>query len=291
MRLLKFIFNEHHRPKHEYPPVKTGIKVFMLSYLFLFIFSPFSLKKHPTIIQHAVVFSYSFISAITVGFVVFFLALRAKLKWTYFDDIKLVFFSVFIIYITAYPFTIKLLNPLLNSYITNDTFKIPNNFALDSFVYLITIGFIVYGVLSFVSLLNFTFIKKTTQEKIIKTAQANPNKITFIGKNKQDRLTILAVNCIYIQSQGHYVNILYHDTENLIIKKSTLRMNMTQVQLCLQNTSSIVRCHKSYFINTLYIKRIKFDGSKYKISLKNLTTVIPISKAKLNLVKTNVVNS
>ncbi|WP_408029054.1 LytTR family DNA-binding domain-containing protein [Tenacibaculum xiamenense] len=247
---------------------------------------PFSLGAHSAIIQHFIIAVYSFNAGIIISIIVYILNTITKGKWTYFDDIKMISIFIIVNFSISYSFTIKLVNPILTDYFKIDeTYQIPNDFAMQAIVFLIPTSLLIYATIAFTTLIGQTFDKKAGHEIVLKKAQKCNDTIVFIGKNKNDNLTVSVENCIYIQSQGHYVNIVYKDSEILTIKTDTLRMSMAQVELCIKNISPIIRCHKSYFINVSYIKRIKFDGLKYKVLLLDPDVIIPVSKEKADLVK------
>ena len=82
--------------------------------------------------------------------------------------------------------------------------------------------------------------------------------IRFYDEYKKLRLVIAPEAVIFIKSEDNYVQIHYNDRNK--VKKFILRSSMRALEEDLSR-HGLVRCHRSYFINPLYIKIVHRDES------------------------------
>ncbi len=86
----------------------------------------------------------------------------------------------------------------------------------------------------------------------------NSSLLRFYDEYKKLRFIIAPEAVIFIKSEENYVQIHYMDKEKT--KKFTLRSSMKALESTLAK-HSLVRCHRSYFINPAYIKIIHRNSS------------------------------
>ena len=97
------------------------------------------------------------------------------------------------------------------------------------------------------------------QRDIQQENQADENSlIRFYDEYKKLRLVIAPEAIIFIKSEDNYVQIHYNDRNK--VKKFILRSSMRALEEDLSR-HGLVRCHRSYFINPLYIKIVHRDES------------------------------
>ena len=94
------------------------------------------------------------------------------------------------------------------------------------------------------------------------TEEANPAEdgslIRFYDEYKKLRFIIAPEAVIFIKSEDNYVQIHYTDRNR--IKKFILRSSMKALEEDLSK-HGLVRCHRSYFINPIFIKIVHRDDS------------------------------
>ena len=98
--------------------------------------------------------------------------------------------------------------------------------------------------------------------------------IEFTSENKKDILRIEIDNILYLEGQENYVAIYY--LGNNSITKKLLRSTMQRMEVHLKD-SPIIRCHRSYFINSAKITHANRQASLYTIQLDGLQNEIPVS--------------
>lgn len=111
----------------------------------------------------------------------------------------------------------------------------------------------------------------------INTEVIPPQKIIFYDEKNIERLTILAKNVLYLQSQDNYVAIIYLEGEKaqqFLLRNSIKRLSSSLAEY------SILRCHRSYMVNTENIISKKRKGNGMELSLQSLPNkIIPVSRA------------
>ena len=85
-------------------------------------------------------------------------------------------------------------------------------------------------------------------------------------------------NLIYITSQGNYASFFLKKENSYDLKEEILRVTLSKIESNLKNYSSIIRCHKSYIINTSYIDDITGNARGYLLKSKFLSFEIPVSR-------------
>lgn len=106
----------------------------------------------------------------------------------------------------------------------------------------------------------------TDQEEIITLKSEKSNNIISIDINK----------IVYISSEGNYASFFIHDVNGL--KENIFRVTLSQIIKELNGYKNIVRCHKSYIINTRYIKEYSGNARGYLIKTTKSNLEIPVSR-------------
>ena len=101
--------------------------------------------------------------------------------------------------------------------------------------------------------------------------------IRFYDEYKKLRLVIANEAVVFVKSEENYVQIHYLDKDK--IKKFVLRSSMKALENDLSK-KGLVRCHRSYFINSAYIKIVHRDESGQIVAELNQDGFdsIPISR-------------
>lgn len=126
----------------------------------------------------------------------------------------------------------------------------------------------------------------------LKSAKFNINNplknITFSSENNKESFTIEVEKLVYITSEGNYASFFI--IKNNELKEKILRVTLTKIESFLKDYDFIIRCHKSYIINTKYVNRITGNARGYLLKCNILDFYIPVSrkfskKSLLTLVK------
>lgn len=129
-------------------------------------------------------------------------------------------------------------------------------------------------------------ISRKRREKVVAKIKSEKNNFSIItsenttliltSKNKKEKLTLLLSELVYITSEGNYTCI-YTKTNNGL-KESILRNRLTNIYKDLELYSSLIRCHKSYIINTKYINDIQGNARGYILKSNDIPFDIPVSR-------------
>lgn len=84
-------------------------------------------------------------------------------------------------------------------------------------------------------------------------------------------------NFLFAEANDNY-STLYWEAENGLEKKM-LRINLKSVEAQLNNTA-VVRCHRSFLVNTAKIIAVEGNTNGYKLTIRGTEIAVPVSRAK-----------
>lgn len=105
----------------------------------------------------------------------------------------------------------------------------------------------------------------------------NDVEVILNGENKNEQLPILLEKILYISYEKNYVSVFYLHNEH--VKETLLRTSLNKIENQLSSYKSIVRCHKSYIVNTSNVITIKGNARSYLLQIKNIDLLIPVSRS------------
>ncbi len=117
---------------------------------------------------------------------------------------------------------------------------------------------------------------KEKKKEVSKITVTNTTLI-LTSKNKKENLTVHLDELVYITSEGNYICI-YTKTNNGL-KESILRNTLTNTSKDLEIYNSLIRCHKSYIVNTKYINDIQGNARGYILKSFEVPFDIPVSRS------------
>ena len=107
----------------------------------------------------------------------------------------------------------------------------------------------------------------------------------FVLKDENEKtiLTLNVDNLLFIQSADNYVEVNYLKNDKVV--NELLRNSLKNVEKVFTN-SSVLRCHRSYIINTQKVELARITNSGYQIRLDRLPELtIPVSKSYISELK------
>jgi hypothetical protein len=175
----------------------------------------------------------------------------------------------------------------ISSSVINDLAFNKGRFSFLSFIIFIGIVFVINIIpISIIILGHHIYLLK---KQIKVTSQINStlsNKsvteisseiITIGASNQRDNITLNLNDLLYITSADNYIDVYY--LEGSILKHNLLRNTLNNIQEQIsKNIPSIRRCHKGFIINLNHTKSVTGNASGYKIELKGVEFLIPISR-------------
>lgn len=102
-------------------------------------------------------------------------------------------------------------------------------------------------------------------------------EITIHGDNKDEVLVLKIDRLIYISSEKNYTSFFVtHDNG---LDEKILRLPLHKVMLQLSVYNWIIRCHKSYIINTNSVQKVTGNARGYYLHINILDFPIPVSRS------------
>jgi len=248
--------------------ISLGFGAFV--FLFLFLFSPF---KFDSLEDRQLFFSlgYGIITAtiLAIYFLTFPLIFKkASSTWTTY---KMLLFAIGVL----------LLISIANTIFSREYGILDKQNNLFTFFIGKTVLVGIFPILAYIYLVERIANKKhrvlaeTISKNVIKKA-SDKKTLILNGKNKNDQIEILMKDFLYISSEKNYASIFHF--KNGKITESLLRNSLNKIELQLRDYTSIVRCHKSFIVNTSQVVKIKGNARGYFLSIKNNDFLIPVSR-------------
>lgn len=108
-------------------------------------------------------------------------------------------------------------------------------------------------------------------------------EITLTAQSNQPKLTLVVNQLYYLEAMQNYVSVHYLKENQL--EKVLFRNTISAMEKQLDNTS-IIRCHRSYLVNTNLIEKVAGNAQGLRLSLKNLEDrTIPVSRKYIPILK------
>lgn len=240
------------------------IIVFAFSVAFLNLFVPFNINRWYSdsgIIQFLRLSSYGFVVALVFLFTQF--PLR---KWLKQEQFKNKFYIIWL-----------LIEIILISMVYMFLYGNPIGNFLNDFVF--SIRYTILGIIlpySFALMIiyykNQRFEINSLRDNINKPS--SENLLKFNDDKKRTKFSVLTSNILYLEGADNYVYIFY--TESGKIKREVLRNSLKNLEEELK-PESIIRCHRSYIVNSTKIESVKKSGRTIRLKLMHTNETIPVS--------------
>ncbi len=115
----------------------------------------------------------------------------------------------------------------------------------------------------------------------IQEAKEQPSKEIILSIQSEDKepviLEIPLVNFLYAQAQNNYVQVYWHQKEEL--KSQLLRLKLKRLLAQIDYEPSILRVHKSYAVSKSAITNITGSARSLQLTLKGCDQKIPVSRS------------
>lgn len=89
------------------------------------------------------------------------------------------------------------------------------------------------------------------------------------------RFSVLSKDLLILESTDNYISVYYILDGK--IERELLRNTMKNMEM-LFTESSIIRCHRSFMVNTQNIERVKTEGKKLHLKIRQLDKQVPVSE-------------
>ncbi|MCH3881348.1 MULTISPECIES: LytTR family DNA-binding domain-containing protein [Tenacibaculum] len=102
-------------------------------------------------------------------------------------------------------------------------------------------------------------------------------KTEIFSENKKESISFNINDLVYITSQGNYASLFLKKDEE--IKEKILRVTLNKVEEKLKVYPNIIRCHKSYIVNSNFVIDIEGNARGYLLKSDIIPINIPVSRS------------
>lgn len=260
--------------------LKTSCILGLFVFLFLFLFKPFTLSTFGDILLEytLIIGGFTFIWSFLIMYIppLIFKSFFNEDKWTTGKSLLLIILGILIFGIFLWFFA---------GHYKKD--KNIENLSLPLYLlYTFLVGtfptfFIVYINERSVRIRRVKKIKEIRdykQKKINNKKIELKEKVTIFSENQKESINFYISNLVYITSQGNYASFFIKN-DNGQLKEMILRVTLTKIEKELLGYSKVIRCHKSYIVNTNYFQNISGNARGYLLESDILSLDIPVSRS------------
>lgn len=248
--------------------ISFGLAV--ICFLFLSIFRPFGLHA----VQH-LEFFIGYGLTILASCIIHFFIIPFLLRNLFIEDQWQIYNQL--LFITSITLLTAVFNYLYNSTVGRD---FSPQYNLIEFVGMTTaVGILPIIVMTYVTETIANNRNQLLAKDIVLSPKLPDNNTLYIeGDNqKDDKLSIGLDQFVYAKASQNYLTVYYLYEGKL--KNKLLRLSLKKLMETVIFRDSIIRCHKSYAINTHHMKNIKGNARSLEIELNHTDTLIPVSRS------------
>jgi len=115
-------------------------------------------------------------------------------------------------------------------------------------------------------------------EQIPEPERKPSNAILLLkDENGKESIQVNVANVYFLKAANNYVEVNYLEADTP--RKVLLRNSISEVEKQIQ-APNLIRCHRSYIVNTSLVVNISGNAQGFKLHLKNSDWVVPVSRSK-----------
>ena len=100
--------------------------------------------------------------------------------------------------------------------------------------------------------------------------------IEFKSGTNGQRFSFILGEILFLKSANNYVEI--HFLEDDQIKKKLIRNTLSNIELQIESYPILVRCHRTFIVNILYIEKFNGNCNNRTLTIKGYNKQIPVSR-------------
>lgn len=259
-----------------YPIPSSGMKGFYYSSIFglfitffLWFFKPFDINTQEYSFYELLIFG-------VISFGIFFIAhtVLPLMKSDIYRESSWSIYSQIIFYIIL-SFAIATLNGLFINFRNDLGFSWTNyliiliqTFAVG--IIPITLSVLISYVLKYKKIANQSNYINSKIDKLITT---NDEQYNIKSNVKSEALVLNESSFLFAKSSGNYIEIFVVGE-----KPKILRMGLLDLEKQLDANKYMMRCHRSYLVNTSQINKVTGNAQGLQLWLKNNQSTVPVSR-------------
>lgn len=105
-----------------------------------------------------------------------------------------------------------------------------------------------------------------------------PVTVMLAGETKE-KLTLVAANLLYAESEGNYVCLHYLPAESERPVAKLLRLTLKQAGESFAVYPDVIRCHRAFLVNLRRVKKVTGNAQGYRLHLEGCEVEVPVSRA------------
>ncbi len=273
--MLRIVNQKYPAPSPELRSLIIAILFGLFIGLFLLFFEPFGINLST---NKNKVFQVLFFGCISTSVLLLFLYVLPLLLPRLFSDAHWkvkhqVLFYLIILFAIA----------TLNGIYTNFINSLP--FSWSNYWWIINRTFVLGGIpIAFLTLIDYKRKAKTNRNEA--HAILSSKKEFLVGSDetihqfstdlKNETITFSEADFNYAAAVGNYIDMCIF-VENTL-KKITYRVTLSSFEAQLEESSSLIRCHRSYLVNLNKVKNISGNAQGLKLELKGQSEIVPVSR-------------
>ncbi|MCD4745858.1 MAG: LytTR family transcriptional regulator DNA-binding domain-containing protein [Bacteroidales bacterium] len=113
-------------------------------------------------------------------------------------------------------------------------------------------------------------------KKLLESIQQKEKLIHFESDYKKDKLSISPNSLLVIKSADNYIEV-YYKSEG-VVKKQMIRSSLKKALETVNELDYILRCHRTFIVNTNHIKEIEGNSQGYKLYFEMLHFPVLVSQ-------------
>ncbi len=179
---------------------------------------------------------------------------------------------------------------IASSIYTNYINSLP--FSWSNYWWIISRTFVLGGIpIAFLTLLDYQRKDKLnrnqahdiliTKKEFITNSNETTHQISTDLKN--ETISFKENDFNYAIAFGNYIDIFIL-VENTL-KRVTHRVTLSSFEAQLEESSSLIRCHRSYLVNLKKVENISGNAQGLKLELKNQSEIVPVSRKYISNVR------
>lgn len=238
-------------------------------FIFLILFKPFDFHIYKDkALYFAFIFGLITMSVMLINLLSFPLLLKKVFNPTKWNVYKMLLFVTNIIILIGFA-NWFFSNRLISAYISISSFLI----------YTVLVG--LFPMLFYVYITEKIRDKKLKSvaesiSEIKRTPKTSNIEICLKGENKKEFLKIELKNLLYISFEKNYSSVFY--LEKGKIKENLIRTTLNSIEKQLVDFTTVIRCHKSYIVNTMQVIEMEGNARSYNLKITDVDLLIPVSR-------------
>ncbi|HKH62152.1 MAG TPA: LytTR family transcriptional regulator DNA-binding domain-containing protein [Flavitalea sp.] len=252
-------------------------------FVFLMIFAPFDLDRHPTRKLLAIALSYGLITTTCIFimssiFPLFFPAFFNESSWTTGKQILITAAIVFIVGLSNY---------LVSPFLVDTKWNVQSAVWFQGITLAISFLPVTVYILSKQNRLLRKFsqqaekidekLQQSIEEKGKQEIEENvSHNIVLHGDYQDERIEVFADDLVLVSSASNYIKVFHLQKTSLV--HSIIRSTLRKAEESLSTNPNFFKCHRAFIVNLDKVVHVEGNAQGYRIKIDGYDELIPVSR-------------